>query len=219
MKQAGFKSGVPLRKVEWNPLTGPPPRYDSTWDFCHVIVRDWATLTQAYNYLVRTDLHDFRSIVLDSLTEAQRKLKANLRGTEIMRIQDWGDLLTYLDMLVRNMRDLVLLPQPNPIQCVIFIAETEMKDGAWRPAMQGQFGRALPYLVDVCGYLYTEKQNDSQGQPTIKVKKLLIGEGVLPTVIAGERVQGALPDIVERPNITEMMKQITGEVILGEVRP
>jgi hypothetical protein len=215
VREAGYKSGIRLRRIEWNPLQSAPPRWDGTWDFCHVVVRDWNTLTQAYNYLCRTDLHDFRSVIADSVTEAQRKLKANLRGTEQMRIQDWGDLLTYMDLLVRNLRDLVLLPKPNPIQCVMFITETEMKDGMWRPAMQGQFGRALPYLVDICGYLYTEKQMDDTGQPTIKVKKLLIGEGVLPTVVAGERVQGALPDIVESPTISGMMQRIYG----GELPP
>lgn len=215
VREAGFRSGVRLRRTEWNPLAGPPPRYDGTWDFCHVIVRQWATLTQAYQWLARTDQHDFRSVILDSVTESQRKLKANLRGMEQMRIQDWGDLLVHMDRLIRDMRDLTLLPEPNPIRCVVFIAETEMKDGAWRPAMQGQIGRALPYWVDMCGYLYTEKTADADGSNVVKTKNLLIGEGVLPTVVAGERVQGALPDIVPHPNITEMMRAIYG----GNVPP
>lgn len=215
VRTAGYRTERPLRRVEWDPRVGPPPRYDGTWDFCHVIVREWATFVQAYQYLARTDLHDFRSLVLDSVTEAQRKLKMNLRGTEQMRIQDWGDLLMHMDMLIRNMRDLVLLPQPNPLRVVMFIAETEMKDGAWRPAMQGQIGRALPYWVDICGHLYTQREQDSNGQATEKLKKLIIGEGVVPTIITGERVQGALPDIVDKPDITEMLVKIYGDEILS----
>lgn len=218
VREAGFRSGVKLRRVEWDPMMGPPPRWDDTWDFCHVIVRNWATLTTAYQYLAMTNIHDFRSVILDSVTESQRKLKANLRGMEQMRIQDWGDLLVHMDKLIRDMRDLVLLPQPNPLRCVVFIAETEMKDGAWRPAMQGQIGRALPYWVDMCGYLYTEKVADANGELTVKTKKLLIGEGILPTVIAGERVQGALPDIVDHPNITHMMQAIYGGTISPKER-
>ncbi len=213
VNQAGYRSGKRLRRVEWNPSAGPPPRDDGTWDFCHVVVREWATFVHAYQFLQRTDLHDFRSVTLDSVTEAQRKLKMNLRGMEQMRIQDWGDLLMHMDMLIRNMRDLVLLPQPNPLQVITFIAETEMKDGAWRPAMQGQIGRALPYWVDICGYLYTQKVADENGQETKKTKKLLIGEGIMPTIITGERVQGALPDIVDDPNITEMLVKIYGDGI------
>lgn len=211
VREAGYKTGKPLRRVEWDPNQGPPPRHDGSWDFCHVMVRKWSDLTNAYAYLSRTDLHDFRSCVVDSVTESQRKLKLNLRGMEQMRIQDWGDLLMHMDKLIRDMRDLVLLPEPNPLQVVVFVAETENKDGAWRPAMQGQIGRALPYWVDMCGYLYTEKTTDANGQATGKVKKLLIGEGVLPTVIAGERVQGALPDIVDNPNIARMVAAIYGE--------
>lgn len=214
VREAGYRSGKPLRRIEWDPRTGPPPRWDGTWDFCHVVVREWGTFVQAFQYLAQPHLHDFRSLILDSITEAQRKLKMNLRGMEQMRIQDWGDLLMHMDMLVRNMRDLVLLPQPNPLQVVVFIAETEMKDGAWRPAMQGQIGRALPYWVDICGFLYTERLADENGQATGKLKKLLIGEGVMPTVITGERVQGALPDVVDNPNITEMLVKIYGDGIL-----
>lgn len=210
IRESGYRSGVTLRRTEWDPLTGPPPRWDDTWDFCHVIVRQWSTLTTAYNYLARTDQHDFRSLILDSVTEAQRKLKSNLRGTEQMRIQDWGDLLMFMDKLVRDMRDLVLLPQPNPLHVVMFIAETEMKDGAWRPAMQGQIGRSLPYWVDICGYLYTEPTLGPDGQATGKMKKLLIGQGVSPQIVAGERVQGALPDIIDNPHITRMITQIFG---------
>jgi hypothetical protein len=211
VREAGYRSGVPLRRIEWDPLQGPPPRYDGTWDFCHVMVRKWSTLTQAYQWLSHVDAHDFHSLVLDSVTESQRKLKMQLRGTEQLRIQDWGDLLVHMDMLIRSMRDLVLLPEPNPLRCVVFIAETEFKDGAWRPAMQGQIGRALPYWVDICGYLYTELTQDANGQSTGKLKKLLIGEGVVPSIIAGERVQGALPDVIDDPHITRMMTQVFGE--------
>lgn len=211
IRESGYRTGMKLRRKEWDPMVEPPPRWDDTWDFCHVVVRQWATLTQAYSFLERTDLHDFQSLVLDSVTEAQRKLKSNLRGTEQMRIQDWGDLLTLMDKLVRDMRDLVLLPQPNPLRFVGFIAETEMKDGSWRPAMQGQIGRSLPYWVDICGYLYTDMLTDTDGQSTQKIKRMLIGQGVMPTIIAGERVQGALPDIIDNPNITTMMNQIFGD--------
>jgi hypothetical protein len=219
VREAGYKSGVMLRRIEWDPMKGPPPRWDGTWDYCHVVIRQWQTLTQAYNYFVRTDLHDFRSLIFDSVTEGQRKLKTNLRGMDQMRIQDWGDLLMHMDKIIRDMRDLVLLPEPNPLKFVMFIAETEMKDGMWRPAMQGQIGRALPYWVDICGYLFTEKTTDSNGQATQKFKKMLIGEGVVPTIVAGERVQGALPDVVDNPNITTMMKTIFGENSLPELVP
>ena len=149
IRSAGYRSTRPLRRREWEPEREPPPRWDDTWDFCHVMVRRWSTLTSAYVHLTQSP-HDFRSLIVDSVTEAQRKLKGQLRGLEQMRTQDWGDLLVQMDKLIRDMRDLVLLPQPNPLRCVVFVAETEFKDEQWRPAMQGQIGRALPYWVDMC---------------------------------------------------------------------
>lgn len=205
INQAGFRSGKPLRKREWDPVREAPPQHDGSWDVCVVSVREWRTLTTGYTHLVQSP-HQFRSVLVDSVTESQRKLKANLRGTEQMRIQDWGDLLTQMDKLIRDMRDLVLLP--NTVQFVMFIAETEMKDGKWRPAMQGQIGRSLPYWVDMCGYLFATYDKDDNGQPTKKVINMLIGGD--DNFECGERVQGALPPVVRDPNIRHMMNQIFG---------
>jgi len=211
VREAGYRTGVPLRRVEWDPLVGPPPRWDGTWDFCHVIVRKWTTLTAAYQYLSRTDQHDFRSIVLDSITEAQRRLKRHLAPSGSMKgWENWEALLVNMDQLIRDIRDLVLLPNPNPLRCVVFIAETAMKDNQWRPAMQGQIGHSLPYLVDCCGYLFTNVTVDDQGTTTARFKQLMIAEGISPTIVSGERFQGALPDIVDHPHIGRMMEQLFG---------
>jgi AAA domain-containing protein len=210
VREAGYKSGIKLRKRDWDPNQGPPPRYDDTWDFCHVIIRDWRTLVKGYTWLTHTQEHDFRSVILDSITESQRRLKLSLKPDGRMATyMDWGDLLIHMDTLIRNMRDLVLLPKPNPIEFIMFIAETELKDGKWRPAMQGQIGRSLPYWVDICGYMFTEAVADQAGAPTGEfIRKMLIGQGVAPTIVAGERVQGALPPIITDPNIGRMLTAI-----------
>lgn len=211
VREAGYRTGVPLRRREWDPTREPPPRWDGTWDFCHVVVRNWTTLTAAYRYLADVRSHDFRSLVLDSITEAQRRLKRHIAPSGSMKgWENWEALLVNMDQLIRDMRDLVLLPNPNPLRFVMFIAETEMKDGKWRPAMQGQIGRGLPYLVDCCGYLFTDKIVDGNGTMTGKVKRLLIGEGVSEVHIAGERFQGALPDVVDDPHIGRMMQSLFG---------
>lgn len=220
IRTAGYQSSTKLRQIEWNPVTERPPRYDGTWDVCRVNVMEWRTLTAGYDWLTQSKMHDFKSVIFDSVTEGQRKLKANLRGLDAMRIQDWGDLLTHMDRLIRSMRDLTLLPKPNPIEFVMFIAETEMKDDAWRPAMQGQIGRSLPYWVDICGYLYSEAIKDTQGAPTGEIqRRMIIGQGVLPRVITGERIQGALPPVVSNPHITKMLEKIFDEQISSPVIP
>lgn len=198
----GF-NGAPLRKVSWNP-NNPPPVWNGDWDVCHVIVRDWSTLSQVYVWLTQAP-HQFVSIVLDSVTEMQRRLKKNLVGTEQMKIQHWGELLTRMDDLIRSFRDLTMITG-LPVRCVMYVAETINKDGKWRPYMQGQISNSMPYWVDICGYLFVDSELDDKGQPLRKVRKLLIGPH--PQFETGERVQGTLPDVIINPHITDMLKTI-----------
>lgn len=204
IREIGYKSKVPLRVKKWNPLSEPVPRFDDTWDFCRVHVDSWLTIEQTYLALRQYE-HDFCSIVLDSVTEIQRRCKENIRtGNPQMDQQRWGQLLDQMDALVRGFRDLTLLP--NPVRCVVFNAETVMRDGKWRPQMQGQIRDNLPYWVDICGFLYTALEPNGDQQR--KVKQLLIGAGVNPAYIAGERTQGRLPDTISNPNIADMLSAV-----------
>lgn len=214
IKRAGFcKPGVHntsqctcpvLRSKIWNPNVDPPPRYDGTWEICRVIVQEWRTLTSVYKCLTEFP-HDFVSLSFDSITEAQRRLKNNLRGLEQMRMQDWGDLLVKMDKLIRDFRDLVLLPNMS-LRVVMFVAETRLSNGKWRPYMQGAIADSLPYWLDVVGYLYTDFAPDENNQNTVEVKKLWVGRH--PQFEAGERLQGCFGSVVEQPNISQMLDMI-----------
>lgn len=205
---------IPVRKIHWDPMTQPIPRHDGTWDACVVTITQWAQVDMVYRHLTQAQ-HDFQSVTIDSITEIQRRLKSNLKGTDAMQIQDWGQLLTKMDSTIRQFRDLTLIPQ-IPVRCVTMIAETREDKGKWRPYMQGQIGVSLPYLVDICGYLYVGMTMDENGQPTKKIRKLWIGPH--PQFESGERVQGTLPDDVSEPNITAMMKTIFENVKTMEVQ-
>lgn len=207
IRTAGYRSGIAMRRRTWDPLTELPPRYDGSWDFCHVLVKDWDTLRMVYKQLAEQP-HDFRSVVVDSVTEAQRRLKAKLRGLDKMQLQDWGDLLVHMDKLIRDIRDLTLLPS-NPIVLVVFVAETELKNGKWRPAMQGAIGTGMPYWVDAVTYLYHVKEADANGQNTLRRQQLLISGN--DQIECGERVQGALPEVLSDPNLTTILRMVYGE--------
>jgi hypothetical protein len=202
--EMGFKTGRKLRKRLWDPLQEPIPRFDDTWDVVRVHVDSWLTLKQVDAYLRQAE-HDFVSLTADSITEAQRRCKANIKGTGPMQIQQWGQLLDDMDALIRGFRDLVLLP--NTLRVITFIAETKMWDGQWRPHMQGQIRDTLPYWVDICGYMFTELRA-GDGEVQTKIKRLLIGAGVNPAYIAGERTQGRLPDIIDNPDISAMLAAV-----------
>ena len=201
---------IPLRKFYWDPMSGPPPQDDSTWDVCVVTVRTWEVVQRTYVWLTQY-ITPFVSVIIDSITEIQRRCRENLVGTDAMKMQDWGVLLARMDNVIRGFRDLTLYPQLN-IRCVVFVAETRMIDGKYKPSMQGQIGVSLPYWVDICGYLMPFQLPDGNGQSTVEARQLIIVPN--PMYEAGERVQGKLPPaiLVPRPDpqrvgttITEMM--------------
>jgi hypothetical protein len=191
--------------IAWNPAQ-PPPLYDGTWDAAIVSIHAWQDVQQAGQWLA-SGQHHFTSLVVDSITEIQRRLKKNLVGTEQLRIQDWGRLLTEMDDAIRGLRDMTINPH-NPIRVVVFIAETRQtgNDQKWRPSMQGQIGAALPYLVDITGYLFIEMTPDAQGQPTIPVRKLLVNQH--PQFEAGERVQGLVGPVIDNPRIYSIVDAV-----------
>lgn len=206
MDAEGGSKFLPWRKVTWDPVTGPPPADDGTWDICVVHVRAYDTMAMLFQWLA-SGQHHFRSLVVDSITEVQRRCKESLVGTDQMKIQDWGVLLTRMETLIRHFRDLTLYP-PSPLVVAMFIAETrESGGGKWRPYMQGQLSVSLPYLMDVIGYLGVRDVPD-QVDPLVvhKVRALLVSPH--PQFEAGERVQGRLGDVVWNPNVEQMLAQV-----------
>ena len=204
IREAGFRSGVKLRRINWNPMTEGIPRHDSTWDVCVVNVQSWQVIVQTYAHLTQT-AHDFVTVVWDSITEVQRQCRSALKGAEAMQIQDWGVLLNQMDDQIRKYRNLTT-SNLTTVRCAIFIAETKMKDGKWRPYMQGQISDSLPYWVDICGYLTTEYHNDAQGQPTVRHPVLNIAPSDFWE--SGERVQGLLPASILDPDIKQIISII-----------
>lgn len=192
---------IPVRQVQWDPQASGPPEYDGSWDACVVSIQNWETIDQVYQWITQYQT-PFVTVVIDSITELQRRLKRKLAGTDAMKIADWGVLLSKMDDKIRGFRDLTLMPQLN-IRCVLFIAETRQRnsDNKWVPYMQGQITTALPYWVDVCGYMYADWERDANGQPTREVRRLWISPH--PEYEAGERVQGRLGQYltIEKPPV------------------
>lgn len=192
-----------LRKVTWNPQLEPPPECDDdSWDACVVPVNDWSVMAHVFQWLAAGQ-HCFASLVVDSLSELQRRCKKALVGTDDMKMQAWGRLLTQMEDVVVQLRDLTEHPT-NPLSVVMFICETTNKDERWTPYLQGALSRTLGYRTDLLGYLYVADVPD-EVDPSIvhKRRQLLVGPD--PTIEAGERVQGRLGQIVIEPDVCEML--------------
>lgn len=204
--ESGFQSGIELRRKIWDPLKDDLPEYDGTWNVCMVSVLKWETLAVTLDRLMQTK-HPFRSLVLDSISEAQRKLKRNIKPDSMLDdIRQWNALLVKMDTLIRGYRDLIMIPDTS-LQCVVFIAETHHKNNKWRPYLQGQIATQLPYWVDIEGYLYTDKEDEADGTTKSKrVNRLLIEPH--PSFETGERIQGKLPGVITNPRIDSMLTTI-----------
>ncbi len=151
------------RIIRWDPHKDPPPKADGTWDTCQVIVLKHETLERTYKWLETSD-HDFASVVIDSLTEVQKRCKDAISGVETPSERDWGALLIRMEHLVRAFRDLHEHPT-HPIKCVVILAlMDDRKEKKVRPAVQGALSVSLPGYVDLEGYLYVS--TDEEGTQT-----------------------------------------------------
>lgn len=198
---------LPVVRRVWDPVQGPPPEADGTWDTCVVYVRDYDTVLKVYQWL-QVGQHQFKSLILDSISELQVRLKERIAGRGQLQTQQWGEVLTNLAGLMRDFRDLTMHPT-NPLEAVVLTAMTQQRDGIWRPYLQGQLATVIPYFWDVTGYLYVDQITSED--PTVapqEIRRLLTRKH--PLFEAGERVQGRIPPVVDNPNISQMLDMIFG---------
>ena len=205
---------LPGAKTFWDPMTEAPPQYDGTWETCVVVLRTYGHFERAYQWL-NSGQHSFRSVVIDSISELQTKCKDDLTADGRMTIQLWGDLLTAMERTCRGFRDLTEHPT-RPLESVVITAMTQMREGKWRPYLQGQLQVKAPYYFDVIGYLYVENVADPNdpSRPPTKVRRML----TVPhqQFEAGERVQGRLPEVVDNPTVPSMLDAVFGPAPANE---
>lgn len=167
-------------KTYWNPATEAPPEPGVgrqslqselqvlDWHTCIVQCQNYDTVQQVYQWLA-SGKHPFRSVVLDSITELQKRVIDQTTGIAQPTQADWGHVLrTMEDDVVRKIRDLLFHPT-RPLECVMFLALTHNKDGKYRAYVKGQLELTLPGYTDVVGYLYADTNPSG-----VIVRKLLI---------------------------------------------
>lgn len=201
---------LPINVIYWNPFSEAAPVADGTWDTCVVACDNYDVVLKAYQVL-RSGQHQFRSLIIDSISELQVKLLDKLVGTEQVKMQQWGDVLRQLGGLLRDIRDLTMHPT-NPLEAVILTAMAQQdKDGKFHPYLQGQLKVIIPYLYDIMGALVIETyKNQDPTLPDNRFRRLYV-EGT-NKYEAKERVQGRLGLIVEQDylNIETMISAVFG---------
>lgn len=191
---------TPSRKKEWDPVKEPPPEPDGTWDTAIVYIRDFRTIEKAYSWLA-SGKHHFKSVTIDSISEAQQRCVDALTGVNPMSQQEWGQLFRILSDLVRKFRDLIVHPE-KPLDAITIIAMARKRDDIWEPHVQGQLSTSLPYFFDICAYL--APVTDTETGETIR--RLFVGS--FPGYVTGERVGGCLGTYIDNPNVSGMLATV-----------
>ena len=202
---------LPINVKYWDPMREEPPVADGTWDTVVVKVNDYDVVMKAFQWL-QAGKHQFKSLIIDSISELQVKCMDNIAGTEQMKMQQWGELLRHMGALLRDLRDLTMHPT-QPLEAVVLTAMARKgQDGVYRPYLQGQLAVQAPYFYDILGAITVEQvPNPDPMQPPYKVRRMYVER--TPDYEAGERVQGRLGKIVEQENlgIERMLDMVFGE--------
>ncbi len=207
--ESGYRF-LPITTKRWDPMTENPPVADGTWDTCVVVVHDYNTVLRVYEWL-RSGQHQFRSLIIDSISELQVRFFDQIAGDEQLKMQQWGEVLRKMGGLLRNIRDLMTHPT-NPLEAVVLTAMSRKdQDGVARPYLQGQLAVMAPYLFDILGALAVETYpNPDPTQGPYTVRRMYVER--TPKYEAKERVQGRLGKVVEQDNLNvdQMLDRIFG---------
>lgn len=193
---------TPSEKVLWDPRDEPPALKDD--QTAVVQATDLDSIQRAFQWLV-TGMHPFKSVVVDSLTEAQKRAIDAIAGQEQLQIRDYGTLLRKMEGLVRAFRDLTMHAE-NPVQVVVFVcgsAEKGQDHPVVRPALVGRMAEQLAYFVDTQAYLTVTVGPEGE----LERRALFVP---INNVAAKDRT-GRLGTSMQNPTVPEMLRLVYGE--------
>lgn len=200
--EAGTNWAVP-DAVEWNPaqhgLTFPDG------EVVRVFVRDFDVMRKA-DAALRTTPGRFRSVVIDSITEVQKRCKDSM-GRQQLQQQDWGVLLSQMELLIRGWRDLVA---EGVFETLVMTAIAAESSGFYGPDVQGALRKSLPGFVDVVGYLSTFRDANMQKFRGMQIEgddRFIAKDRTSSAPNGG--LTGAYGTVIPSPiNLTEMIERI-----------
>lgn len=157
-----------------------------------VDIRSLQDLTDLYMYL-KNQKHDYETVVIDSITEINEIIKAEIEKRTGRPIQkaDWAEVGKRIRRILRNFRDL-------PMHVLFLAQETiEKDDDTIRkiyPSLNGKAAQEIAYYMDVVGYAEVESIGTGKGSTqthritteshpkyTTKDRSKLIGNSVDPS--------------------------------------
>lgn len=170
-------------------------------------VTTWDQMQQAYDFLFEGE-HDFKTIIIDSLTEIQQFSMYGImkelivedpgRDPDVPGIREWGKNAVQTNKFVRAFRDL-------PYNVIFTALRMEDKDprskiNLSQPQMTGKATRQVPAYLDQVSYYYI-RQVDGE------FKRLLLNT---PTekIVAKDRSDN-LPAVIMEPTMQTIYDYVT----------
>lgn len=216
---AGSSDAVPeMRKVLHIDIEGGTLTLRHTFPNVETVrVTDWPQLNSVYNEL-RAGLHkEFRTIIVDSLTEAQAfnldkilitELQEQIEaGEELKRDEDianmrqWQKNQSQIKKFIRAYRDL-------PVSVIFTALEKDDKDkttGRVRtlPDLPGKLARQVPAMFDEVFYYFPYKQ-EADGET--KEIRVLQSQGTAR--VAAKDRSGKMPALMPNPDMKKIYAKI-----------
>ena len=194
--ESGGAEFISRPKVHWDWQAGPPPAPDGTWEVTIATVTTADDIARILAY-TRNDW-PYRSVVMDSITAIQARIRQQLAPSGAMEIADWGRLLAAVERLVRHLCDLPLYVPMT--EAVIMIAGSKMDDhGKWIPLIQGASREVVEYAVDLLAWLTVTDAGERRLLTRPKAH-----------AAAGNRLGGLLPEVLTDPDLTDVITTLTG---------
>lgn len=199
---AGSADAIPeMRPVLLIDVEGGTLSLRNTYPDVDVVrVQTWDDMQAVYDALYKGDA-DYKTVVLDSLTEIQKFSMYNImtgllrkepdRDPDVPGMREWGKNIEQMRRLVRAFRDLPM----HTIFTALVAYEKDQKSGVVqaRPSMSGKLSGEVAGFTDLVLYMYT-KLVDGQ------IRRLLLTQGT-DRQIAKDR-SGLLPQLIEEPTMS-----------------
>jgi hypothetical protein len=176
-----------------------------------VRVITWKDMQNVYNELHRGK-HEYRTVVLDSLTEiqkfnmysimeelVQKKGDASNVDPDVPSMREWGKNLEQIRRMVRGFRDL----QMHTIFTALAKEDKDARTGlrSIKPSLSGKMADEVAAFLDIVAYYYVKEIQD--GDETVSKRLLLTRK--TSSIVAKDR-SSRLPIVVEDPTMTALYK-------------
>lgn len=170
-------------------------------------ITKWIDLLKINNQLDSGD-HPYKTVILDSLTEAQKLSMSDIMTKAVKEDPDldrdvptmraWGQNLEQMRRFTRALRDLPM----NVIFTALVESDKNNKGKmSYRPLFQGKTKGEVPGFMDIVAYYYIIQKGDEN-------MRILLSHQT-DTVIAKDR-SNALPKLLEEPTMEKIYNHIMG---------